>query len=231
MSLIPQITCRNCGVKFSPLLGRCPSCGTRYLKNPFRSVPTFGAAPGGEREDGRNVGPTIEMTNLQWQMVFGGILIVAVIVAVIILIPASLSPASHRPNAGTPETPPVTEDVPLPEGQGTTGGEVIDPNNAGTEVPSYTEPPSPTVQVSSITITYQGEARSEFAMNPIWGDVQLGVTIYPTNATGAVTWRSTDTSVCTVDENGLVHQVGTGTCQIIAECGGVAQKCTVYGMG
>ena len=224
MSFIPQITCRNCGMKFSPFLGRCPSCGTRYLKNPFRSVPTTGSASANAREEGRPVGPALELTNLQWQLVFGGILIVAVIVAVIILITASLNPAEKPPKPSPGLTPDTSEsEQPVDPGY-------IDEPEYTPEL-LYTEPPIPTVAATSITITYQGEARTEFAMNPLWGDVQLGATVYPTDATGPVKWRSSDDDVCTVDETGLVHQVGTGTCQIIAECGIAAQKCTVYAQG
>jgi uncharacterized protein YjdB len=46
-------------------------------------------------------------------------------------------------------------------------------------------------------------------------------------AEAKITWRSTDETVATIDKDGTMNAIGAGTCDIIAECGGVAQKCIV----
>ncbi len=59
---------------------------------------------------------------------------------------------------------------------------------------------------------------------------QLTATVEPDNAANKnVTWSSSDGNVATVDENGLVTAVGTGTADIAAETqdGGYTASCTV----
>ena len=142
-------------------------------------------------------------------MIFGGILILAVIVAVIILITASLEPGTESEAVATP--PLVEISTPPPA------------------TPSPTPSPSPTVAITSLTITYLGRQVTDFTQRTSWAPIQLGADVYPREAltTATVTWRSSDSAVATVDETGLVTAVGRGSCEIIVECGGLTSKCTV----
>ena len=150
--------------------------------------------------------------NGRWQLIFGAILVVAVIAAVIILIVAGGNP---------PEAPPV----PTP----TETVQVTTPPPPSSPPP--TSPP-PAVTVTGMTITYAGQPLQydPFTQYLTWGKIQLGVTVYPTEALAEYTveWRSSDESVATVDETGLVTPVAVGECEIIAECGGVATKCGIW---
>jgi len=84
MGFIPQILCRHCGNKFSAIFNRCPHCGTLRVKPSGRAAATTTAASKGSAANARlNI-------NAQWQFIFGCVLIVAVIAAVIILVTASL---------------------------------------------------------------------------------------------------------------------------------------------
>lgn len=51
--------------------------------------------------------------------------------------------------------------------------------------------------------------------------------VTPTNTTDFITWSSNNTSVATVQENGLITVVGEGTCTITATCGNQSAKCTI----
>ena len=215
MGFVPQITCRSCGAKFSALRGRCPKCGARHVKQtgrtaPAASAPVSASAPAGA-EAARQRPASGGGANGRWQLVFGLILIAAVIAAVIILIVASGDP---------PEAPPV--EIPSPSLEVTTP-----PPPPTTPQPS-TPPP---VTVTGMIITYGGQP---LAFDPFTqsrsSTIQLGVTVYPTEALAEYTveWRSSDESVATVDENGLVTPVAIGECEIIAECGGVATKCGMW---
>lgn len=209
MSFLPETVCNQCGTKYFPLRGRCPNCGARPVRQPSRAAATTGSvnpeSPAGVQA----------AANGRWQLIFGGILALAVIVAVIILIAAS-------------GKVPDDEDDELP--QDFTTPPLADVTETPEPTPDPTPTPEPTVAVTSITITFLGEARTEFSMSPAWGDVQLSATVYPVEAqAGAkIKWYSDHPEIATVDENGLVHQVGVGTCKIIAECGDIAQTCTVY---
>ena len=58
------------------------------------------------------------------------------------------------------------------------------------------------------------------------GTFQLNATVYPEDATEqTITWSSSDESIATVDENGLVTGVSEGKATIIAAAGGKQAKC------
>lgn len=90
MGFIPQITCRHCGNKFSGIYNRCPHCGTRRVKQASRPTSTTTAATSGSAAAAR------EGVNTRMQFIFGCVLVVAVIAAVIILINASLGGGSGK---------------------------------------------------------------------------------------------------------------------------------------
>ena len=84
MGFIPQITCRHCGKKFSGIHNRCPHCGTRRVKQSTRTPSTSASVKQGTSANARAV------TNTKWQFIFGCVLVVAVLVAVIVLINAGI---------------------------------------------------------------------------------------------------------------------------------------------
>lgn len=84
MAVIPQVTCRRCGAKFSSLRSSCPACGTRRVAQSTRSP---GTTPGTVK--GTNAYARQE-ANVKWQMAFGLILVVAVILAVVVMVTTSL---------------------------------------------------------------------------------------------------------------------------------------------
>ena len=58
--------------------------------------------------------------------------------------------------------------------------------------------------------------------------VTLTAMVYPINADDkTVVWASSDPSVATVDENGVVTAIRAGTAQITAQAGGITATCTV----
>lgn len=200
MGFIPEITCRHCGKKFSAIHNRCPNCGTRRVKQTSRTTPTTASVKPGTAAAARM------NANTKWQFIFGCILVAAVILAVIILITSSLGPAKP---VETPE-PSVEVTTPPP-------------------TPTPTEPPTPTIPVTSVAITFLGSPVTEFTQRIEWAPIDLNADVYPTDAlaTATIEWRSSNEDVATVDADGVVTAVGPGSCEIIAECGGVATKCNV----
>ena len=169
MSLIPEVKCRRCGERFSSLRSRCPNCGTRRVAQSSR---TPSATPG-------TVSGTASYeragTNTRWQMIFGLILVVAVILAVIVMVSTSLNgtdvsiknnkPAAAAPSP-TPNEAPVVEAVPTP-----------------------TPTPPPTVEV--LQIRYNDDEREEFTMSP--GEVvPINAYVSPLTITDKVKWTSDD---------------------------------------
>ena len=96
MSFIPRVTCRRCGRQFSGMRGRCPYCGTRRVRQSER-VP--GPTPG---EDMSTPSGQRAAVNARWQLIFGAILLVAVILAVVVLISMSLNSGGAVRTTPTP---------------------------------------------------------------------------------------------------------------------------------
>lgn len=223
MGFIPEITCRRCGNKYSAIHSRCPSCGaprkqpdTRPAAGASTDAPEQAgepaARPAARQSSGKSSGgkaAALFNSNTKWQFIFGCILIVLVIVAVIVLISASLGPASKP--VETPE--PTVEVTPPP-----------------TPSPTPTPTPEPTIPVTSISITFLGSPLKEFTQRIGADPLQLKAEVYPVEAvtTAKLDWRSSDDSIITVDETGLVTAVGPGWAEVIAECGGVAASCKVW---
>ncbi len=214
MGFIPEITCRKCGNKYSAIHSRCPSCGAPRKPKPERTAAS--AAPAetssGEAKTRRPAsGKTVPLfnSNTKWQFIFGCVLIALVIVAVIILISASLGPTAKP--VETPE--PSVEVTPPP-----------------TPSPTPTPTPEPTIPVTSVAITFLGSPLKEFTQRIGADPLQLKADVYPVEAvtTAKVQWRSSDESIVTVDETGLVTAIGPGWAEIVAECGGVAASCKVW---
>ena len=201
MSVIPKITCRRCGREYSGLRSRCPYCGTSRKKSaeriPLRTSSENAGTPAAEHA----------AVNTKWQLLFGGILLIAVVAAVIVLITVSLN-AEKNSSAAVDPTPPATVSSAAP-------------------VTTPTPTPTPTPSVTSVTITFLGSKRTEFAAK-VGDEVQLSATVYPTGTDQTVTWSSKDESVAKVTDKGVVTGVGKGTTTITAECGGVKADCTVY---
>ena len=101
MSVIPKITCRRCGREYSGLRSRCPYCGTSRSRSaeriPLRTSSENAGTPAAEHA----------AVNMKWQMLFGGILLIAVVAAVIVLITVSLN-AGKNASASAEPTPPAT---------------------------------------------------------------------------------------------------------------------------
>ena len=116
--------------------------------------------------------------------------------------------------APTPTAEPVQTAEPTPEAT---------PEPTAEPTPT----PTPTPSVTSITITFLGSKRTEFAAK-VGDEVPLSTTIYPAGGDQTVTWSSKDESIATVSDKGVVTGVGKGTTTITAECGGVKADCTVY---
>lgn len=278
MGFIPQITCRHCGNKFSGLHNRCPHCGTRRVKQASRPTSSTAAAAPGSAAAAR------EEVNTKVQFIFGCVLVVAVIAAVIILINANLgggtagsknveicgsitwndAASPSRPGSVTVnllangtqvDSKAVTAsedgiwsydfgkkarlDSDKNEIRYTLSVSSIDGYTATssgynltlsyvepTPTPEPTPEPTPTPVINTILVYFGTSQLDQFAMNP--GDtIPLSAVTYPMDVQCTVSWRSTDESICTVDENGVVTGVSAGWGSVIAYVGDVEKEVLV----
>ncbi len=223
MSVIPQVVCKRCGREFSALRPRCPYCGTRRVKSGDRVPMTTASQNRGTPSAQRAA------VNTRWQMIFGLILLAAVVLAVIALVTIGLRDAKTDTAAAPQNTPIANTAAPAPTAETPQETETAEP----TDSPEATDTPSPEPSetpgaVQSITLTFLGSPRTEFA-TAVGTEVQLKAVLNPASD-AEVTWSSADESVATV-QDGLVKGVKSGTTTITATCDGVSAKCTVYVTG
>lgn len=205
MGFIPQITCRRCGTKFSGLRRRCPQCGTRRVQNSQR-VP--GATPSAVKGTAASARAN---DNRKWQMIFGIILVAAVIIALIVMVTVSLKGADEGNTPALPTTPPEVSAIPTP-------------------TPEPTPTPTPTPEITDLKIQYNGEDRVEFTMH-VGEHIQLNGSHYPMTISADYQWSSQDQAVLTVDGSGLVTGVGIGTTNVVLTMYGKSVECRVYVRG
>lgn len=203
MALIPKNTCRKCNSQYSGLKNRCPYCGARRTVTSTRAARPTSSTVQGSPSRAR------AETNTKWQIIFGGVLLVAVVVSVIILITVSLKNRAEKAPEATPELPSVE----------------ITPFTMMTPPP--TEPPVNTPTVTSITITFLDQESTGFSIDP-GQQIQMGAQVYPLDAEATVTWKSSNESLFTVDSTGLVTGVSSGTGTLTATCGAVTAECPVW---
>ena len=204
MGFIPQITCRHCGKSFSAIYNRCPHCGTRRVKQTTRTPSTASSTRQGTAANAR------AQANARFQLIFGCVLLLAVVVSVVILITAGVKGGGiDRIKKGdTAEDPEVTPPV-----------ETAEPTPSPTPIP--TEPP-----ITSIAIYFLGEEKDGFVTS-VGESVPLTARWFPTDVEAEVTWTSNNTDVCTVDSTGLVTGVGTGSTNVVLSCGSHSAECLV----
>ncbi len=197
MGLIKKTICPKCGQEYSVLKAECPYCGARQQKQSARTLQSSDAVRKGTSASARSE------TNTKWQLIFGLCLIAAVIIAVIILITTTVS-GGYVTATPTPS-----------------------PSETVTPTPSPTPTPTPTPTIESISITYLGQAKTEFTMSS-GGTIQLDASIYPLDVQGTTEWSSSKEDILTVDQTGLVTAVGKGWGSVIARCYGKAAECKVW---
>lgn len=212
MSLIPEVKCRRCGESFSSMRSRCPNCGTRRVSQSGRTpAATPGTVKGTEAYERAAV-------NTKWQLIFGLILVVAVILAVIVMVSTGLNGAD-APAAKTTPTPAAQSAAPTPP-------------------PAPTPTPTPPPNVEKISFQYYGTPLTEFTIK-VDEVVPVTAVVTPTDISDKVTW-SVDSDneqyvQITVDpEDGnkcevkCISKIPAGGITLYAELFGVKAQCQIY---
>ncbi len=211
MSMIPEVKCRRCGETFSSMRSRCPNCGTRRVT---QSTRTPGTTPGTVKG---TVSYERAETNTKWQMIFGLILVVAVILAVIVMVSTSLDSADTVVSKATAPIA-VTNNVPQIEA-------------------APTPSPTPTPTLERIEIKNYENTLTDFTMRLSNNEVvKLTAVPYPMTVEGVkFTWSvsddtvlqltpSEDTQSCDVAIIGTIN----GGVRLTVSAFGVEQTIPVY---
>ena len=159
--------------------------------------------------------------NARWQLIFGAILLVAVILAVVVLISMSLN------SGGVTKPSPTVPVVP-------SANELTDP----TVPPTATPTPTPTPTIESVTIYYGSE--------PLGDDVTISApltataSIWPMTVeipAEAIVWESSDPNVVKVEVSAddptrcTLTGVGSGSCNVTVTVYGASDTAIVRYVG
>lgn len=150
--------------------------------------------------------------NINWQMTIGGVLLVLIVLVTIVMVSSTIK-----------QYVPASDSAESSDGSDATAVAAITP------VPTASPEPSPTptaVSITSMVIYWNGQSYTDMTVL-VGTEMDFTCTIYPANVEVEITWSSSDESVATVDEDGLVHVVGTGYCTITAEAAGQTAECIV----
>lgn len=213
MSVIPEVKCRRCGESFSVLRSRCPNCGTRRVSQSTRTpAPTPSTVKGTAAYERAE-------TNTRWQLIFGLILVVAVILAVIVMVSTSLSGLDNQSgrtsNNNVTSTPTIVAESPAP---------TVEPP------PTPTPTPTPTVEAINIQCfgtDVAGEFTMRLSVDPV---ITLQATVLPmevfTNPN--ITWKSSDESLFIVTPSEDTRSCKVEMLQTSATPGTLTVSCNGY---
>ncbi len=146
-------------------------------------------------------------------MIFGLILVVAVILAVIVLVSTGLSSSDQAAVRSTPTPPVVATAIEAP---------VIE------AAPTPTPTPTPTVE--SVVIRYNVTQTDDITMYVDDDPVTLNAVVYPQTIENArINWSSSDPSILKVTTNkdgeAVCECLASGTVTVTAEAYGVKATC------
>lgn len=211
MSMIPEVKCRRCGETFSSLRSRCPNCGIRRVtqstRTPSPTPATVRGTAAYERAE----------ANTKWQMIFGLILVVAVILAVIVMVSTSLDGADNVQSKVTAPIA-VTSNVPTIEA-------------------APTAEPTPTPSLEKIEVKNYENVITDFTMHLSNNEVvKLTAVPYPMTVEGVkFTWSVSDDSILQLTPSDDTQScdvtiIGTiaGGVKLTVSAFGVEQTVTVY---
>ncbi len=199
MAFFNEVKCGRCDRKYSSIRSRCPYCGARKNRD------------GKDSSSGKNV------QNNRLQFIIGVIVFIIIILAVIILVSASLK--NREPEGADPSENPGVVSV--------DGNESAPPSDEPVDTPPPTfvptDPPAtPAPVVNSITLN-----RDDFTMFKVGETFQMTATLSPAGTEAEIIWISEDDNVVTVDQDGLVTAVDRGTTIVSATAGGITEECIV----
>ena len=217
------IRCENCGEDYSVTYKRCPFCDERPGSR-------GGVYVGGKRvanQRGGGYGRPVNPIQIIWLVVSILVIVAALFIVIRFLFSSPLGGGGNS-GSGSVDTS-QTGGSSAPDGSGAAvppdsssasssgeGGDVSEPEDD--PQPDSVEPQSLTLNKSDITLWYNETTT-------------LVATVTPADADAALTWTSSNPSILTVDREGNLQNINSGTTKenvtITVACGDLSASCIV----
>lgn len=214
--------CKNCDGYYDPSLPNCPSCGEETANN-LRgsdaekfSVTQYGGGFGA-------AGSTLSRVAL---MIIAVLLVVALAAIIMVGASAVTSMSQSKPaDSSVVETDPADSSSPAPEEEAavSTSAEAPDKSEEQPEEEKPQEEEKPTVvEPTSISLNYY-----DLTLVNENDHQKLVITVDPADWSGELTLTTDNKNVVTIDKDGVLSNVGSGTCNVTISCGNTSATCVV----
>lgn len=255
------IRCSACGEDYSSTYKRCPFCGDKQSQ-PQSSAPeddyvfeggyifdeldaekeeTMQQTRGGKRLASGNKPagsssqePSIwERLNLSPVRIIGFLCTLLIIISAILIMTKVVLPMINRGSVDVPDSSSnqnLSQSADPNSDTSPSGDPDVDTSPVETDSPEPTESIPADQTATGLTLNYE-----EFSISDAYpAPVQITAKLSPSGSTATITWSSSDESVATVSQNGLVTGVGKGKCTITASIPGGAEatclvRCSISG--
>lgn len=215
-----RIICDYCGTEYEDIQQRCPLCGSinetpaepteqegrtrpqrggrRLAEKPARAAKPAKADK--ERDDDR----IPKWLSVMICVVLGLAVVIGALYAMY-----AVGVFSPKKDKGT------VSDTVLTEEEVTGGGSTTEEEKPETQEPEEQQPETPKeVLCTGVTL-----AQDTVTLESVGLATTVTAEIQPADCTETITWTSSDTTVCTVDEQGVITAVDGGTATVTAACG------------
>lgn len=205
-------TCEYCGTEYSGDLAQCPLCGKS-------AGPRRENAKGGSRLASRREKPGKEelrrdeerVPRWMWAIICT-VLALAVLVGALYFVyimgffDRKAKPQQPDPSQNVQEQGPSEEQPPEPE------------------VPELPDEPADPSQIRCTSLTL---SQTAVVMDEEGGRIFLTAVALPTDCTEEIVFTSSDESVVTVDQSGMLTAIAPGEAEIVVTCGSKTKTCSV----
>lgn len=255
------IHCDACGEDYSATYKRCPFCGEKPEKWPTAAIPpvqddyaddgfvfdggdVFDDETPDERPARQRGGKRLAQDDapgpINWPRLITFICSLIIIAAALVIVFSVIYPKIHNPGSNPGSHPgssvsPSVEPSVSPSAE-PSASPSADPSDLPTDDPAVSpsaEPSTdPTPSAGGVTGLTLDKSDFTLPANESW---TIHATVTPADWSGDVNWSSSNTNIATVDFNGKVTNVNSGSSvlrvTITAEAGGQTATCTVYCSG
>ncbi|MEA4934943.1 MAG: SH3 domain-containing protein [Lawsonibacter sp.] len=207
------IRCENCGEDYSITYKRCPFCDERPGRGGIGGRRVAGGKGGSYP---RPVHPV---------QVIGLVISLVLIIAALFIVFKYVGPLlfDHKPDGGSASAGTSQSGSQSGSASASQSGSASSSAGSGSTQPDVSTP--------AVTITSIQLSRMDITLSPN-EEYQIIVAVTPADAATQVVWTSSDPSVLSVDEDGIVKNINSGSAlvkaTITAAGGGQSAECTVY---